>query len=453
MAPLLRNPELAWSKIGDEIFVLKLKGERKIHRLSPVAALIWNLLDGDHTEPQIAQEVALQFDCDFGVAEADVSEFLETLTLGGLLKTEVPLAGSSFGAEAQSPSQFLMREMESLALSRNVPLFATIELTLKCNLKCVHCYNFDRSKPEPKLAQGPDLTPQEVRRILEELSAAGTLMVSFSGGEALLYPQLTELISYARKLHMAVKVKSNATLLTEVRAREIFKAGATEMDISLYGATPSSHDAFTAMKGSFERTLRGIRAARTAGIFPSISYIIHNGNFREVAEMVALAADLGASYALSTELTARYDGTKDSRDYRMSRKELEELITGPSRHLFSDLYQPSESVQCACARLVCGVSSTGEVYPCIGAPIPSGNLRSKSFAEIWNHSPELNKIRGLKLDDFKTCKPCEHRHYCQRSSGAIYVDTGNYTGPEPFTCMQAELVHRHHPKAQELAKI
>ncbi len=445
MTALVRNPHLAWSQIDDDVFVLKLKGERKIYKFSPVGALIWNLLDGKQSETTIADIVASEFKADLGEIKADLNEFLEALMLNGLLETSAPVSAYSFGAEGESPSQFLMREMESLALERHVPLFATIELTLKCNLKCVHCYNFDRSKPAPKSTLDNELTPTEVRRILKELSDSGALMVSFSGGEALLYPELTQLIVYARSLHMAVKIKSNATLLTEVRAQEIFAAGATEMDISLYGATSATHDAFTTLKGSFERTLRGIRAARKVGIYPAISFILHRGCFREVESMIALAKDLDASYSLSTELTARYDGTQDSQDHRMTRAELDELMTGPSGHLFSDLYNPIDSVQCACAKLVCGVNSTGEVYPCIGAPIASGNLRQQSFSEIWKNSPELNKIRGLKLEDFKICKPCEHRHYCQRSSGSIYVDTGNYTGPEPWTCMQAELVHQHHP--------
>ena len=63
-----------------------------------------------------------------------------------------------------------------------VPLFTTIELTLKCNLRCVHCYNFDRSVPRPKEAKGNELNPAEIKKLIDELAEAGGLEISFSGG-------------------------------------------------------------------------------------------------------------------------------------------------------------------------------------------------------------------------------------------------------------------------------
>jgi radical SAM protein with 4Fe4S-binding SPASM domain len=97
---------------------------------------------------------------------------------------------------------------------------------------------------------------------------------------------------------------------------------------------------------------------------------------------------------------------------------------------------------------VAGISAFGDVYPCIGAPIASGNLRRQSFHEIWSGSPQLNWIRGLRLDDFPTCKSCEHISHCRRSSGTIYNNTGQYTGParvgDDWTCMEAAVLHRIH---------
>jgi radical SAM protein with 4Fe4S-binding SPASM domain len=87
---------------------------------------------------------------------------------------------------------------------------------------------------------------------------------------------------------------------------------------------------------------------------------------------------------------------------------------------------------------VCGISSKGEVYPCIGAPVPSGNLNVLSFEEIWNHSPVLNKIRNLQSKDFVECQKCQYIEYCSRSSGSIYTNTKNYTGCDSSTLMQAK---------------
>jgi radical SAM protein with 4Fe4S-binding SPASM domain len=171
-------------------------------------------------------------------------------------------------------------------------------------------------------------------------------------------------------------------------------------------------------------------------------------NAHEVAGMIALAESLGVPYGVDPQLTARYDGSRSSLDLRVDAPTLEALYRGPLRHLVPAPTPDTGSVQCACARSVVGISAFGEVYPCIGAPVPSGNLRRQSFREIWRGSPSLTRIRGLALDDFTACRSCDHLDHCRRSSGVIYANTGNYTGPNQFgedwTCTEAEVLHRLH---------
>jgi len=88
---------------------------------------------------------------------------------------------------------------------------------------------------------------------------------------------------------------------------------------------------------------------------------------------------------------------------------------------------------------VVGISFTGKVFPCIGAPIIAGDLRRDSFGNIWKNSPEFKKIRNLKASDFKSCETCNVIDYCQRSSGAIYCDTGDYTGCSESTLSAAKI--------------
>ena len=96
--------------------------------------------------------------------------------------------------------------------------------------------------------------------------------------------------------------------------------------------------------------------------------------------------------------------------------------------------------QCQCARTNCGVGQDGTVYPCIGAPIPSGNLHQESFKIIWETSSEFQKIRKLGAKDFKSCGPCSYQSHCQRSSGSMFTNTGNYTGCDPWVLEQAKLL-------------
>lgn len=330
-----------------------------------------------------------------------------------------------------------------------VPLFVTIELTLRCNLRCKHCYNFDRETPMPKEATGRELTPPEILRILDDLAEAGCLEVSFSGGEALLHPHLDDFVRHARTRQFAVRVKSNGMLLTPERVARLVEAGVYAIDISLYGASAETHDAFTMLKGSFERTLAGAREAVAAGLHVQLSFCLTKHNADEIEAMIALADSLGARHTIDPQITARYDGTTSSMDHRVDRETLDRVYRGP---LFSALggpmCVPDKEVQCSCARTVAGITASGDVYPCIGAPVKSGNLREQSFKTIWETSPELNKIRGLTLDDFASCKPCPQRAFCRRSSGVVVANTGNYTGPEAWTCMEAGVIKQIYEDVQ-----
>jgi radical SAM protein with 4Fe4S-binding SPASM domain len=332
-------------------------------------------------------------------------------------------------------------KLYGLAFETCTPVSATIELTTKCNLRCVHCYNFDRAAPAPVVTGS--LTPAEIVDVIGQLADAGSLYLSFTGGETLLHPHLDDFIHHACGRTFAVSIKTNGTLLTATRAAQLAAAGAREVHVSLYGATAATHDAFVMQPGAFEKTVAGIRAAKAAGMDSRVSICLVRENASQVDAMLQLVEELGVRAGIDPQLTVRYDGTTSSLDHRVDRDTLLRLYRGPLRSLLgSPDCNPGRSVQCSCARAVCAISATGDVYPCIGSPIPSGNIRNQPFAEIWRTSPQLNRIRELTLDDFVTCKPCPDRAYCRRSSGVVYNNTGNYTGPEEWTCMEASVLRQ-----------
>jgi len=323
-----------------------------------------------------------------------------------------------------------------------IPLEVTLEITLNCNLLCQHCYNFDRSKPVDSVANRNQLSSREIFKIIDEIYNEGCLNITFTGGEVLIHPQFYEFATYARKKHMGVYAKTNGLLLTPENVAKLKEAKVMGLEVSFYGASALTHDKLTRAPGSFVKTLRGVKNTQKAGIQTKMNFVLTRHNAVETGAMIALANETGLDYGINPQISARYDGTTSSLKNQMTREQLYNLYSGSLKsHLPQPDFNPEASVQCGCAKGICGISATGEVYPCIGAPVPSGNLRKKSFREIWRNSEVLNNIRGLKLKDFKTCKPCPHRPYCRRSSGMVYVNTGNYTGPESWTCMEAEVIH------------
>ena len=345
-----------------------------------------------------------------------------------------------------------LHQLQRRAYLKCIPLNVSFEVTLRCNLRCVHCYNFDRELAYlPSKSREEELTDAEIHRVLDEVRAEGCLFLSFTGGEALLHPRLEDFIRHACQAGMAVTVKSNGSLLGPAMLDRLAAAGASAVDVSLYGSEPETHDSFVKMPGAFQRTIDGALRARSGGLRVRFSLLILQRNADQVGSMIELAMRMGIPYSVDPQITARHDGSRSSLDHRVDRGTLDRLFRGPLRYLLPPLDATRNSVQCSCARSVCGISAFGEVYPCIGAPMPSGNLRQHSFHDVWHDSPALQWIRNLRLDDFPACRTCEHMTHCRRSSGVIYNNTGMYNGPakfgEDWTCMEAEVFHRIHDEA------
>lgn len=337
----------------------------------------------------------------------------------------------------------IVETMFEMARKECIPLVTTLEITQSCNYKCRHCYNFDRTKEMPEGPKENILKPEEILRIIDEVAAEGTLYLNLTGGESLMHPHLDEFIKRARTHHLEVKLKTNGSLLTIDRLEKLNQAGLAGMDVSLYGFSEHSYQILTGKTGMFDKTIEGIKNAKKQGFSVSVSIILHRYNIGELKAMSDFCLAHEVPFQFSIEITERYDESMGSRDFEITNEQFKEQLSGEFADIFMHL-NPEKSLQCSCARSVCGISSSGEVYPCIGAPIASGNLHEKSFSDIWKNSNELNKIRNLKSDDFKACMNCEHIEYCNRSSGTIYSNTKKYTGCDRATFDQARMRHEFH---------
>ncbi len=331
----------------------------------------------------------------------------------------------------------LLDEMLNKASQFNMPLVTTFELTQLCNFKCTHCYNFDRTIDSQEKTQSSLLTTAQICETIRSLSNLGMLYLNLTGGEVLLHKDLVKIIKFAKSLFLEIKLKTNASLMTPKIALEVLEAGCYSIDVSLYGFSEISYQKLTQKSGEFNKVLNGILSAKNQGLIVTINIMVNKFNVEELPLMVEFCRTHSLDYQISAEVTERYDGTPNAKDVEISPEQFDLLLRGPFRDAFYH-ENKEKNLQCSCAKTVCGISSKGEVYPCIGAPIPSGNINEKSFEEIWYYSPVLNKIRNLKKQDFQECLTCTHIEFCNRSSGSIYTNTKNYTGCDSSTLMQAQ---------------
>ena len=89
---------------------------------------------------------------------------------------------------------------------------------------------------------------------------------------------------------------------------------------------------------------------------------------------------------------------------------------------------------CSAGHTACYVSPYGDVYPCVQFPLPTGNVRTTKFIDIWKHSPQMNEVRSITMADLPVCSTCSHGGGgCSRCPGLAYME-GNMRGPSSQDC-------------------
>jgi radical SAM protein with 4Fe4S-binding SPASM domain len=164
-----------------------------------------------------------------------------------------------------------------------------VHLTDACNLRCAHCYVLGAAPARPAV-----LPLERIAAALDALVPRGLRDVALSGGEALLYPRLEELIQTCRARGLAVRLRTNATTVTDETARRL-AAAEVAVSASLHGPDAATHEAL-AGRGSYDAATRGIRrlAAQLGPGRLLINCTLHDGNLPAAEATVELAATLGA---------------------------------------------------------------------------------------------------------------------------------------------------------------
>jgi radical SAM protein with 4Fe4S-binding SPASM domain len=323
-------------------------------------------------------------------------------------------------------------------VSRRIPLSVHLDLTMRCNERCIHCYRV--------IEQRPELNTGELKALLGDIARAGTLYLTFSGGEVFLRKDLFELIEHARGLHFDVRLKSNALLVTQEKAARLRALGVRQVDISIYSADPAVHDWITKVPGSLERSLEGAALLRDAGVTVKLNCPLMKQNVGQYKDIRALAERLGILCGFDPMITARNDGDTSPVALRITRKDLMEVLRDPAMNPGLGKREACETppvrgdldeIPCGAAHNACYVSAYGDVMPCVAMPITCGNVRDEPFAEIWHRSPNMLRVRAIRIRNLHTCSSCAASRFCSRCPGQALVETGDLHGPSPANCEHA----------------
>jgi mycofactocin radical SAM maturase len=320
----------------------------------------------------------------------------------------------------------------------SAPVNITWEITHRCNLRCIHCLS------DSSTASQNELSLDECKAITDQLAALKVFEINFGGGEPLLKDYFLDLLRYIHTRDIVTCISTNGTVLTEEAVDLFTDNPLVNVQVSLDGATPEINDKIRG-KSTFHKILKSIGMLAGKNIPLSINTVVTSVNYMQLSQLKELAVSYGARLRVSR---FRPSGrARESWDaLRLNPDQLKELsawlssepdiLTGDSFFSISqDGRRQLGLDMCGACKMTCCIDPCGNVFPCAfmqDAPFCGGNLREKSFKDIWDYAPEFQRFRQLEPE---SCRKCSRFEKCRGGCPAVaYFLTKDLNTPDP-ECM------------------
>ena len=299
------------------------------------------------------------------------------------------------------------------------PLWLLAELTYRCPLHCVFCYN-----PVDFAKQEAELGTDDWLRVLREARELGAVQCGLSGGEPLLRDDLETIVAEARHLGYYTNLLTSGVGLTAERAAALKAAGLDHVQLSFQDSTREMND-FLSHTKTFDLKHRVAKIIKAQGWPMVMNVVIHRFNIDHIDRIISMAAELGAEY-LELANTQYYSWAFLNRDQLLpTREQLQraETITDEWRERLGDKmrlffvapdYHEGKPKKCVngWGSMFLTVAPDGTALPCHTARMLPGlsfpNVRDSSMRDIWFDSEGFNRYRGTGWMK-EPCSSCEHK--------------------------------------------
>ncbi|WP_195464951.1 radical SAM/SPASM domain-containing protein [Faecalispora jeddahensis] len=321
-----------------------------------------------------------------------------------------------------------------------------MEITSKCNERCIHCYIPHENKLH-------DIDPVLFYNVLDQCKKMNLLHLTISGGEPMAHHDFINFLKKCNEYNFSINILSNLTLLNKYVIEEMKKNPLLSIQTSLYSMDADIHDAITQRRGSFEKTKNAILTLIENDIPLQISCPILKQNINSYMDVVnwgkAHNINVGSDYVI----IAKYDHTTQNLSNRLSLDDIKQIMN--QRIIIEPQYlekmkkdtesreniNPDDFICSVCHSSIC-IAENGAVYPCAGwQDYIVGNIKETSLDNIWNNSEKVQYLRDLRRRDFPKCMKCSEYKYCTMCMvrNANEHPSGNPLAVNEFYCGIAKI--------------
>ncbi len=352
--------------------------------------------------------------------------------------------GASF---AELSGHEFLEALYAEAGAQGIPLSASIELTERCNLGCVHCYLGDqaalRSQRERELSTGQWLD------VLDQIADCGCLRLLITGGEPLLRQDFAAVFEHAKRLGLLVTVFTNGTLVDDTTSELFHRLPPYAVEITLYGATAQTYEAITGVPGSFLRCMGGIKSLRALGVELGLKAILMGPNKHEIHLIADLARSLGTRrFRFDSEIQGAFGGDHSPLDVRLEPHEAVrfELACPETKTALQDYFHRRQGLEpshpellygCGAGRSGIHVNPYGQLQPClsvrnIGFDLLQGGL-SDGLRVI------RQQLEARTVPHASPCPQCADRTVCSACPAFSLQERGSEEQAAEYQCQLTKL--------------
>ena len=332
--------------------------------------------------------------------------------------------------------------MTSENVTASPPLWLLAELTYRCPLHCVFCYN-----PLNYAENRHELTTAQWIDVMRQARKLGAAQLGFSGGEPLLRDDLEELIGEGRRLGFYTNLITSGVGLTEARIAHMKELGLDHIQLSFQDSTKEMNDFLTSTK-TFDLKSRVAKLIKQYDYPMVLNVVLHRYNLDHVGRIIEMAIEMDVEY-LELANTQYYGWGLANRAHLMPTQEqlqrAEAIVNeyrakaGNKLRILFVVPDYFEERPKACMNgwgsVFLAVSADGTALPCHAAKTLPGfdfpNVTQHSVHDIWHHSDAFNRYRG----DAWMKEPCQSCPDKKKDFGGCrcqaYALTGDASNADP----------------------
>ena len=340
-----------------------------------------------------------------------------------------------------------MREYRSKLMKEPKLRNLFLELTLRCNERCLHCGSYCGDVTSEELSV--DQYRTFLTQVKEDMTTDGK-MLCITGGEPLLRKEFFDIMGVAHELGFSWGMTSNATLIDDSVARDLQEVGMGTISVSIDGLE-ETHDAFRRTPGGYKKAMKGIESLLRVGGFENvqITTVVTHQNIGQLDELYKIfnEMDIDSWRVINIEPMGRAKQHPEliltKEDYqtifefiRNKRIAGEPVTYGCSHYLGMEYEREVRDwyYLCTAGLYTASITANGDIIACLDIErrpeFVQGNILKDRFSEVWKNKFQV--FRRDLADDNETCSKCFHKDYCHGDA----FHSWDFDNNKPLVCFK-----------------